>query len=729
MQSKDFQMSSPTDSATDRFPLTLTRREALRLIGLGLLAPGLSSLLTGCGSDDDDSPLTYAATITDARAAILKAMADTDTPSISVALVDDQRIIWAEAFGVIDKEKHQVPTTATRFCIGSCSKVLAAMATLILVERELVELDAPLVRYVRDFAMLTPEAARITVRQLLSHASGLPGTQFTNLFAQAPDPEYSARTQTALAGQRLKHDPGEIAVYCNDGFTLIERLVAAVTGRSYPQFVTDEILIPAGMTDSAYPLAPFPAGSFAPAFVGDTPQPQEFTNGLATGGLYSTPSDMGRLARLLLQGGILDGRRILTAASVAEMAGDQTRILAFNPVPTFQWGLGWDDVSQKGLAAVGVKAWTKNGGTLFYGSEFFVLPEARLGLAMSGTTLSYGSGKLAERILLNALVESGRLATMPVPLAATPLPEAPVDDQTLAAMTGYFAKYDAVIKAEVQADRTLNLSIYRSGVWTEATRNLKYRSDGTFSSDAEPLYAYRTLTTDSGDYQVVRIPWGYGHGLVELPNAQRVPSRNTRALGWDERLGRQWLLVNEPAASWLLRLGPPRLELEALPALPGYVAATFEGTQLLDASQDGRQTRMWMKIPVNNGRDLGDLLIEDREGEEWVRFGSGLFRPLGSVPALTADGISLTIDTEGHAQWLHVPASGTLAVRNAAAWLLYDADFAFQTEGKGDGDIALPGSGSLAWLMLHGAPGAVVEVQIVDDLVVADLSEAGLFLS
>jgi hypothetical protein len=80
---------------------------------------------------------------------------------------------------------------------------------------------------------------------------------------------------------------------------------------------------------------------------------------------------------------------------------------------------------------------------------------------------------------------------------------------------------------------------------------------------------------------------------------------------------------------------------------------------------------------------------------------------------LTAGSISLTIDPEGHAQWLQVPASGTLAVRNAAAWLLYDADFAFQAEGAGDGNIAPPGSGKPAWLMLYGAPGAVVEIQIV----------------
>ncbi len=520
---------------------------------------------------------------------------------------------------------------------------------------------------------------------MLSHASGLPGTNFVNIFAQAPQPDYAERTQNELADQRLKHAPGEMAVYCNDGFTLIENLVAAVTGQSYAQFVTTEILVPAGMTQSAYPRKPFPAGTFAPAFADDTPLPQEFTNGFATGGLYATPSDMGRLARLLLQGGILEGRRILSATSVAEMARDQTPTLGFNPIPSFQWGLGWDDVSQKGLAAVGIKAWTKNGGTLFYGSQFFVLPEARLGLAMSGTTLTYGSGKLAERILLNALVESGRLAAMPVALPATPAPEAAVDDATLAAMAGYFAQHEAVLRVEVQPDRALTLSTFDSGTWTETARDLKYRTDATFSSDSKPLYAYRPLKAELGDYHVVRIPWGYEHCLLELPYSQRVPPRGARTPDWERRLGRQWLQVNDGAASWTLRLGQPRLRLDEVPELPGYVGVTYMGTQLLDASQDGQRARMWMMIPLNNGRDLADLVIVDREGEEWVRFGSGLFRPLEGVPVLEVGGATLTVEVAGEAQWLQVPARGTLTIRNAATWLLYDGDFVYQAEGQGGG--------------------------------------------
>jgi CubicO group peptidase (beta-lactamase class C family) len=694
--------------------LPLNRRDFLQLTGLGSLGLLVPGLLTGCGDDAAgvQGLPSYAATILDGQAAIRQALVDTKTPSISVALVDDQRVIWAEAFGVIDKEQGLAPTTQTRFCIGSCSKVLAAMATMILVERGLVALDAPLVTYVPDFSMLSPEADVITIRQLLSHASGLPGTNFINLIAQAPQPDYAERTQVELADQSLKHAPGEMAVYCNDGFTLIEDLVAAVTGQSYAQFVTAEILVPAGMTQSAYPRKPLPAGTFAPAFSDDTPLPPEFTNGFAAGGLYATPSDMGRLARLLLRGGILEGRRILSAASVAEMARDQTQTLGFNPIPSFQWGLGWDDVSQKGLAAVGIKAWNKSGGTFFYGSQFFLLPEARLGLAMSGTTLTYDSAKLAERILLNALVETDRLATMPVPLPATPAPEATVDDVTLAAMAGYFAQHEAVLRVEVQPDRALTLSIFDSGAWTETARDLKYRIDATFSSDSKPLYAYRPLKTEHSDYHVVRIPWGYEHCLLELPYSQRVIPRGGRIPDWERRLGRQWVLVNDGAASWTLRLVPPRLRLDGIPELPGYVGVTYMGTQLLDASQDGQRARMWMMIPLNNGRDLADLVIADRAGEEWVRFGSGLFRPLEGLPVLEVGGTTLTIEVTGEAQWLQVPARGTLTIRNAATWLLYDGDFVYQTEGQGAATPALPGVGDKAWLMLHGARGDRIEVDV-----------------
>ncbi len=137
----------------------------------------------------DRLPLTCEATITDARADILKELANSEskTSAITVALVDDQRILWAEAFGSIDQTRGLAPTTETLFCIASCSKVIAAVAAMILVDRGLIELDAPLVRYVTDFRMADGEAYRdITVRMLLNHSSGLHGTHFPNVLTIDP---------------------------------------------------------------------------------------------------------------------------------------------------------------------------------------------------------------------------------------------------------------------------------------------------------------------------------------------------------------------------------------------------------------------------------------------------------------------------------------------------------------------------------------------------------------
>ena len=110
----------------------------------------------------------------------------------------------------------------------------------------------PLVNYLPAFRMASPEYTQVTVRMLLNHSSGFPGTDYRGLFTFSPVPACSTQVLETLKGQRLKHHPGYLNTYCNDGFTLIEQLVLAVTGRSYARFVQDEIFGPLGMNHSSY---------------------------------------------------------------------------------------------------------------------------------------------------------------------------------------------------------------------------------------------------------------------------------------------------------------------------------------------------------------------------------------------------------------------------------------------------------------------------------------------
>jgi CubicO group peptidase (beta-lactamase class C family) len=170
----------------------------------------------------------------------------------------------------------------------------------------------------------------LLITMLLNHSSGLPGTDARGLFALSPVPEYSSRVLETLKGQRLKHQPGYLNTYCNDVFTLVEQVVLAVTGRSYARFVQDEILGPLGMIHSSYPLDYFPSGAFARVYINELLEPQQFTNSLATGGLYSTPTDMAKIPAMLIGKGKYGSQRILSESSVAAMGVDQTWGVAFH---------------------------------------------------------------------------------------------------------------------------------------------------------------------------------------------------------------------------------------------------------------------------------------------------------------------------------------------------------------------------------------------------------------
>jgi len=688
------------------------RRELLRLAGaagIGIVAP---NLLLGCSDSTGVSSPTFEATIAAARNAMLAATADPALPSISAALVDGERVIWAEAFGKTDAA-GSAPTTDTMFAIGSVSKMFATIATMILVDRQLVDLDAPLVSYVKDFRMASPEYAQITVRMLLSHSSGFPGTEARDFATMVPFPGYLDNLRQAMVNLRLKHAPGEMAVYCNDGFTMIEALVAAMSGKSFTQFVQEEIFTPLAMTHSRYPLAAFAPGSYAPGFTDNAPDPMMYVNLPGAGSLWSTPSDIGRVAMMLINGGQIGGGRILSQHAIAEMGRDHSGGLALNPVTqTIRFGLGWDDVAYNGLAETGITAWKKSGAVGAYHSVFIVAPTARLAFfVVAAGPEKYAGAEIAERILLQALAERGSIASVPAPLPTRPLPEASPTDAQLAAIAGYYANYKSVMRVVAQPDRTLTLSQFVNGAWkdTDDAARLKMRSDGTFSSDAKPLMAYRAAESGGLRYLVQREAYGAGHYLIEWPYGQRIEPKAAVSAAWAARVGKRWLAVNEDVQSSSWSGGGVVFELAAVPELPGYV---LNGPQITDATGSDTLAAMCLKIPVLDGRDLNDIVIEKHNAEEWVRISSTWCRPVATVPALGAGTSTIVIGSETYAEWRKLPASGTVSVTGATAWKLFDSDFALKASSDANGSAPLPGTGDAAYLLLFGAAGAAISVSM-----------------
>ncbi|KIQ31958.1 hypothetical protein RT97_12825 [Variovorax paradoxus] len=608
----------------------LNRRRYLQRAGATLLAP----IVAGCGGGDNATAMQLSpgasagvAPVAEwGREAIKAAMADGGTSAVSVALWSDGEVVWQEAFGWADREARIAAGTQTRFNVGSVSKVLAALSAMILQDRGLLSLDTPVVQYLPEFRMLSDGHRRITVRHLLSHASGLPGTHIRNVFAFAPHTDYAANAEAALADTHLKHEPGELSVYCNDGFTMIERVVLKLTGTRYPEFVRAAILEPLGMTQSSFTLAPFAEGSFAHPYDGKQWK-QEFVSAYATGGLASTPGDMLRLGRMLLGAGMFEGRRIVSAAGVAEMGRNQTAKLLINPSPEYQIGLGWDNVRQSGVLAAGQTAWQKNGGTAFFSSEFYVLPENDMVLMLTGSSLGYGVAPLAEKIVLQALKDRRIVPTLPGAVGRAP-PALAAEAAPDTAVAGIYGNYLGPIRAAFVAGR-LNLHRWKAGAWTAMHERLALRSDGRWWSETGDGFAFEFVVLRGMRYLVQRRPGGAGHYWTTAPLGQQLPPLEAPlSAAWLARVGATWELANESPDSAVMRNGPMRAPLGVLAELPGYLM--WADSELLRPLDDTR-AGMTVKVSVNDGRDLTELVLETVDGVEQIRSNGSIFRRVGTA--------------------------------------------------------------------------------------------------
>jgi len=470
---------------------------ALRALFTVALVGALFALSAGIASAGAAAPrpaaatTSYKATIKDGCAAAQALLGQSGAASLSLALVSGDRIVWQEAFGYADKATSTPPGPDTMYGIGSVSKMLATVAAMKLVDQGKIELDAPLALYVPEIARVFPVYGQITIRMLLDHSSGFPGSTYGDAITGVYFPGYLQKMMDALATERPKTTPGYMSVYCNDGFTLVEALVPAVTGKTFAEYVQDEVFTPLGMDHSAYPLEPFAPDTYAKAYAGDVARPRESLNVLASGGLYSTPTDMGRLGTMLMNGGVFNGTRVLSADSVAEMGVDQT-LLSFNPVPSnaARYGLGWDTVTQPGLRAVKVTGWAKGGDSIDYHAAFIVAPQARLAVTVIGVA-PLGSGgleTLGERILLHALVDQGTLRRLPKPIPAAAPPVKTATDAQLAAMEGVWAMNQPVFRIAASASdpQALVFSVLSADGWHPAGDSLRLRTDGRFHIDGAP---------------------------------------------------------------------------------------------------------------------------------------------------------------------------------------------------------------------------------------------------
>jgi CubicO group peptidase (beta-lactamase class C family) len=676
-------------------------------------------LFTGCGSNSG-SQVNYAAAIDEGRRAVREIMEETGAASVSVALVDGERVIWSEAFGTADREAGLTATTETLYGACSISKILATLAVMMLVDSGEISLDEPVITYIPDFFMPLDERYRdITVRMLLNHSSGIPGYEPGSV-TSAPFPGYAARMMDEMVYQRLIYEPGTISAYNNDGFTMVENLIKAVTGEFYPDFVRRRILEPLGMRSSQFQNIPLPETSWARAYDGEKLFPPFCLNVYASGGFYATPEELSRVARMLINQGVLDTRRILSPESVAAMGQDQ-RLGSFDPVPCEEnrYGLGWDTVTQPGLGAVGIRAWQKTGDlTGVYGTNMAVLPEEKLGVVVFGASGSMATPfssshavKISNRILLRALVERGRLSEMPEPLSADSLPIEEVPEEQKRMYSGVYASSLGVFRLRYEAGDAVTLDLLEGTDWNPLYANLKLRSDGWYAGDDDPVTALRLLSRQERFYCALRQKGTSPHYSYSLLVGQRLEENSPPlSAAWEARLRETWLPVNQDLSiAFPGKDDAPGFRFCTVPGLGSYLW----GNNILGNMNPPSENRLDGKFLIvpDSVRGMEDAAMESWNGQEWLRLGSYLYRPLSEVPLLEEGESSVSIGSEGFGGWLRLPSSGTLSIEGSVFWFVYDSGVQEIDSGEGRATVEFSGT-EVHYVLLRGEPETEIALRL-----------------
>lgn len=250
------------------------------------------------------------------RSCVQREMASGGLIGASVAVMRDGEIVMAEGFGRKHRDRNDVVDAATQFRIGSTTKMLTAAGVLRLVDRGLVDLDAPLSRYVPDVRFAEPGFEdRVTVRDLLQHTSGLPdnsATQESDLYGK-PDPTAMGRWVLAQGATIPHNPPGRFYNYSSANYMYLGHAIERVSGLSFQDYMQREVFAPAGMVDTSMVAGEVEArGNFAFGHWNDIfnggvaiwrPSDQDNWARHPTGYAHSTASDLVRFATALMDGG------------------------------------------------------------------------------------------------------------------------------------------------------------------------------------------------------------------------------------------------------------------------------------------------------------------------------------------------------------------------------------------------------------------------------------------
>ena len=325
------------------------------------------------------------------RKLIQTEMVSRKIPSISVAVARDGEIIWEEAFGFADKEKGIPATKETMYYVASVTKTLTATALKVLEERKQIDFDRPLNDYIKPMAIWSPlwNPKEATVGQVATHMGGL--TTFgRNCYVDQSNCRISA-DETIKRYGIVFWQPGDHFDYSNLGYGILGEAIRQVSGKSYADFMRDEIFLPLGMNRASVGIAPgfekYAAVRYSSV---NGRRPLAYSASPAASGVYSNAHGLALFGMFHLKAHLPKQKVILSDKAIDEMQNSTV-----STDGSSRYGLGWwvsEDLN-------GYRSLLGQGGTDDAMAFLRLIPSEKIVVVMLTNTGDDFAPKLVDEIL------------------------------------------------------------------------------------------------------------------------------------------------------------------------------------------------------------------------------------------------------------------------------------------------------------------------------------------
>lgn len=381
------------------------------------------------------------------------------------------QVVWQGALGIADRSSNRPVTLSTQFRIGSVSKIFISLAVLRLVEHGRLSLQDPLRGLVPEIGIKNPwdESDPVRLVHVLEHTSGFDDLRFRDYSSNTAGTTLLQGLRNNIGSMHSRWRPGTRAAYSNIGPFTAALAVEHVTGMPYRDFVTRDVFDSLGMSSATFDAK----GPDLAVSHRDDESPVPFTHlAVRPGGALSvTSDDMIRLLRFFHGRGTLDGRTILTSASILRMERPHSLPAARAGI-RLGMGLGNTATVRNGFLFQG-----HTGGIESFATEFAYLPEHGRGYFVSMNADSDRAFSKIEKEL-TAFITRGLS-----PLAAQPI--IPLSDEQLHKYEGVYEPVSPTIQITAAFERFI-------------LQTIRLRRDGALYAGS-PLTGYKQLQPVGGD--------------------------------------------------------------------------------------------------------------------------------------------------------------------------------------------------------------------------------------